>query len=169
MAEYAQGKYTLKNPEKYMANRQPTYRSSWEFAFMRFCDEHPSVEKWASEAVKIPYRNPFTGKQTIYCYGHVAMLCLFVCFYDLCLCVLIRFYVHRLTMRRSLLVDESRWSQTKELLGADLNQNQLKSLSLALDDSNPVVLIQGFVQASKRVMVLSLIVCCFFSFLPDVY
>ena len=97
------------------------------------------------------------------------MLCLFVCFYDLCLCVLIRFYVHRLTMRRSLLVDESRWSQTKELLGADLNQNQLKSLSLALDDSNPVVLIQGFVQASKRVMVLSLIVCCFFSFLPDVY
>ena len=66
MAKYAQGKYTLKNPEKYMANRQPTYRSSWEFAFMRFCDEHPSVEKWASEVVKIPYRNPFTGKQTIY-------------------------------------------------------------------------------------------------------
>jgi len=33
---------------------------------MRFCDEHPSVSKWASEAVKIPYRNPFTGKHTIY-------------------------------------------------------------------------------------------------------
>ena len=66
MAKYAQGKYNLKNPEKYMSNRTPTYRSSWEFAFMRFCDEHPSVEKWASEAVKIPYRNPFTGKQTIY-------------------------------------------------------------------------------------------------------
>jgi len=66
MAKYAQGKYNLKNPEKYMANRTPTYRSSWEFAFMRFCDEHPSVEKWASEAIKIPYRNPFTGKQTIY-------------------------------------------------------------------------------------------------------
>ena len=44
----------------------PTYRSSWEYTFMKFCDEHPSVSQWASEAVKIPYRNPLTGKQTIY-------------------------------------------------------------------------------------------------------
>ena len=66
MAKYAQGKYTVKNKEKYLGNRQPSYRSSWEFAFMKFCDEHPSVAKWASEAIKIPYRNPFTGKQTIY-------------------------------------------------------------------------------------------------------
>ena len=66
MAKYAQGKYTVKNKEKYLGHRQPTYRSSWEFAFMKFCDEHPSVAKWASEAIKIPYRNPFTGKQTIY-------------------------------------------------------------------------------------------------------
>lgn len=66
MAQYAQGKYNLKNPEKYVGARTPTYRSSWEFAFMRFCDEHPSVEKWASEAIKIPYKNPFTGKYTIY-------------------------------------------------------------------------------------------------------
>jgi hypothetical protein len=66
MAQYAQGKFTPKNPEKYVGGKSPTYRSSWEFAFMRFCDEHPSVSKWASEAVKIPYRNPFTGKYTIY-------------------------------------------------------------------------------------------------------
>lgn len=33
---------------------------------MRFCDEHPNVNKWASEAIKIPYRNPLTGKYTIY-------------------------------------------------------------------------------------------------------
>ena len=66
MAQYAQGKYNLKNPDKYVGARTPTYRSSWEFAFMRFCDEHPSVEKWASEAIKIPYKNPFTGKFTIY-------------------------------------------------------------------------------------------------------
>ena len=33
---------------------------------MRFCDNHPSVIQWASESVKIPYRNPLTGKQTIY-------------------------------------------------------------------------------------------------------
>ena len=66
MAKYAQGKFTPKNPDKYVGGRNPTYRSSWEFAFMRFCDEHPSVNRWASEAIKIPYRNPFTGKFTIY-------------------------------------------------------------------------------------------------------
>jgi len=66
MPKFAQGKFSLKNPEKYIGTRSPTYRSSWEFAFMKFCDEHPAVTKWASEAVQIPYRNPLTGKYTIY-------------------------------------------------------------------------------------------------------
>ena len=66
MGRFAQGKFTLKNPDKYVGNKTPTYRSSWEFAFMKFCDEHPSVNKWASEAIRIPYRNPLSGKQTIY-------------------------------------------------------------------------------------------------------
>ena len=66
MARFAQGKFTLKNPDKYVGTRTPTYRSSWEFAFMKFCDEHNSVTQWASEAIQIPYRNPFTGKYTIY-------------------------------------------------------------------------------------------------------
>jgi len=66
MGRFAQGKYTLKNPDKYVGTKTPTYRSSWEFAFMKFCDEHPHVSKWASEAIRIPYRNPLTGKQTIY-------------------------------------------------------------------------------------------------------
>lgn len=66
MSRFAQGKFTPKYPEKYVGTKSPTYRSSWEFAFMRFCDEHPSVNKWASEAIKIPYRNPLTGKHTVY-------------------------------------------------------------------------------------------------------
>ena len=66
MPRFAQGKFTLKFPKKYIGTRTPTYRSSWEFHFMKFCDEHPSVEKWASESIRIPYRNPLTGKQTIY-------------------------------------------------------------------------------------------------------
>jgi hypothetical protein len=66
MPRFAQGKFTCKNPEKYVGTKIPTYRSSWEFTFMKFCDEHPSVAQWASEAVQIPYRNPLTGKQTIY-------------------------------------------------------------------------------------------------------
>lgn len=66
MARFAQGKFKPKFPEKYLGNKTPTYRSSWEFTFMKFCDEHPSVTQWASEAVKIPYRHPLTGKYTIY-------------------------------------------------------------------------------------------------------
>ena len=66
MAHFAQGKFNLKNPQKYIGTKTPTYRSGWEFTFMKFCDEHPSVTQWASEAIRIPYRNPLTGKHTIY-------------------------------------------------------------------------------------------------------
>lgn len=66
MSRFAQGKFQPKFPEKYVGGRMPTYRSSWEFTFMKFCDESPSVSQWASEAIKIPYRNPLTGKFTIY-------------------------------------------------------------------------------------------------------
>ena len=66
MSKYAQGKYQLINPQKYVGNKTPTYRSSWEFIFMQFCDHNPSVLQWASEAVHINYRNPLTGKPTIY-------------------------------------------------------------------------------------------------------
>ncbi len=66
MPRFAQGKFTPKFPENYIGTRSPTYRSSWEFHFMKFCDEHPSVDKWASESIRIPYKNPLTGKHTIY-------------------------------------------------------------------------------------------------------
>jgi hypothetical protein len=33
---------------------------------MRFCDNHPAVIAWASESLRVPYRNPFTGKETFY-------------------------------------------------------------------------------------------------------
>jgi hypothetical protein len=33
---------------------------------MQFCDGNPAITQWASESIKIPYRNPLTGKQTIY-------------------------------------------------------------------------------------------------------
>jgi hypothetical protein len=66
MSKYAQGKYQIKNLEKYMGKRLPTYRSSWEFTFCQFCDNNPAVLHWASEAIQIPYRNPVSGKQTVY-------------------------------------------------------------------------------------------------------
>lgn len=66
MSKYAQGKYQIQNPAKYVGNKTPTYRSGWEWTFMQFCDNNPSVIQWASEAVRINYRNPLTGKNTIY-------------------------------------------------------------------------------------------------------
>ncbi|SVA81712.1 uncharacterized protein METZ01_LOCUS134566 [marine metagenome] len=66
MAKFAQGRFSLKNADKYLGRKTPLYRSSWEFAFMRFCDESPSVAKWASESIRIPYKDPLTGKLTIY-------------------------------------------------------------------------------------------------------
>jgi hypothetical protein len=66
MSKFVRGKFSLANPDKYVGNHTPTYRSSWEWSFMRFCDQDPRILKWASEAVKIPYKDPFTGKQTIY-------------------------------------------------------------------------------------------------------
>lgn len=66
MSKFAQGKYTIKNPEKYIGKKIPTYRSSWEFTFCSFCDNNPAVINWASEAIQIPYFNPVSGRNTIY-------------------------------------------------------------------------------------------------------
>lgn len=63
---FAKGKFTPKNPQKYVGNNVPMYRSSWELSFMNFVDNNPNILKWASEAIKIPYRNPLNGKQTVY-------------------------------------------------------------------------------------------------------
>lgn len=64
--KWANGLYTVKHPEKYVGNTVPRYRSSWEAHFFRFLDEHPAVLQWASESIRIPYRNPLTGKVSSY-------------------------------------------------------------------------------------------------------
>lgn len=66
MSKYASGKYKINNPAKYIGRHAPTYRSSWEFTFCAFCDNNPAIISWASEAVTIPYKNPVTGKNTVY-------------------------------------------------------------------------------------------------------
>ena len=66
MAKYANGLYQITNADKYVGNKVPRFRSSWEHSFMRFCDTNPAVLQWASEAIRIPYRNPFTNKNTVY-------------------------------------------------------------------------------------------------------
>lgn len=66
MVKFAQGRFEMKNPDKYVGKKTPLARSSWEFIFMRMLDEHEGVQNWASESIQIPYRDPLTGKQTIY-------------------------------------------------------------------------------------------------------
>ena len=66
MANFRQGFYEVKNSQKYVGNGKPKYRSGWEMTFMMFLDSNDNVINWASEPVRIPYRNPLTGKMTMY-------------------------------------------------------------------------------------------------------
>lgn len=66
MAKFAQGTFQPKNPGKYIGKGSIRYRSGWELTVMNFFDGNPNIIQWASESVKIPYRHPFTNKQTIY-------------------------------------------------------------------------------------------------------
>lgn len=66
MKNFASGIYTPQNPQKYVGNHKPKFRSGWELTFMKFCDNNDNIIAWASEAIKVPYKNPFTGKQTVY-------------------------------------------------------------------------------------------------------
>ena len=63
---WAQSRYIPKHPEKYMGSKSPFARSSWETQFMMFVDNNPNVLKWASESIKIPYKDPFTNRSTVY-------------------------------------------------------------------------------------------------------
>jgi hypothetical protein len=64
--KFSKGVYTIKHPEKYVGNKSPIYRSSWEFTVMTFFDNNPAVQQWSSEPIKIPYKDPLTGKHTVY-------------------------------------------------------------------------------------------------------
>jgi len=70
------GTFIPKNPQKYLGTnvRGIQFRSSWERTMMMVLDSHPSVLGWMSESLPtrtlhesgIAYRNPFTGRQTLY-------------------------------------------------------------------------------------------------------
>ena len=58
-AEWRQGYYQPKRPEKYVGDvNNIVYRSSWELEAFEFCDNNPNVIKWASEEIVIPYMVP---------------------------------------------------------------------------------------------------------------
>lgn len=66
MKKFHKGKYEVINRDKYVGSKMPTFRSSWENTFCRMCDEHPSITRWGSECVKIPYMSPVDGRWHTY-------------------------------------------------------------------------------------------------------
>ena len=61
------GKFKPKNRSKYNGDHTAiTYRSLWELRFMRYLDTTPSVLKWSSEEIVIPYRSPIDGRRHRY-------------------------------------------------------------------------------------------------------
>jgi hypothetical protein len=70
MANFKQGFYIPKNPQKYIhinnrlneGNRFPKYRSSWELKFFKFLDNTESIRYWTSEPLGIKYYHPFKQK-----------------------------------------------------------------------------------------------------------
>jgi hypothetical protein len=64
---YHQGRYVTVNPEKYVGNKNDiVYRSSWEKRFFVWADLNPSVVKWNSEEVVIPYICSTDGRRHLY-------------------------------------------------------------------------------------------------------
>lgn len=64
--KWQNGLYQPQNPDKYIGKGIPRYRSGWELAVFRMCDNHPAILGWGSETHRIPYKNPLTGKATNY-------------------------------------------------------------------------------------------------------
>ena len=64
---YHKRKFTPTNPEKYVGNvNDIIMRSSWETRFAMWCDKNPSIIKWSSEEVIVPYRCPTDNKMHRY-------------------------------------------------------------------------------------------------------
>lgn len=56
-----QGFYVVKNTEKYIGDPNLViFRSSWEYSFCKWCDFSPSITRWSSEPIKVPYYDRVT-------------------------------------------------------------------------------------------------------------
>lgn len=63
MSRYLQGRYIVRNPEKYLGDyKNVIYRSSWELKFLSWCDTDPNVVGFSSEEIVVPYKSPVDGK-----------------------------------------------------------------------------------------------------------
>ena len=62
-----QGYFKPAFPEKYVGDpTQIIFRSSWEFKILKWCDHSPTVTKYSSEPVGIPYYSPLDKRGHTY-------------------------------------------------------------------------------------------------------
>jgi hypothetical protein len=61
-----QGIYVVQNPSKYIGNKNPVFKSTWEQNVFYMFDNNPYVKKWGYECQALPYFNPVKNKQTLY-------------------------------------------------------------------------------------------------------
>lgn len=61
------GRFRITNPQKYLGQKAPFYKSAMEARLMSFCDKNINVKKWAYEPkfLYIPYQTP-DGKDHTY-------------------------------------------------------------------------------------------------------
>lgn len=60
-------RFKPKHPEKYVGDvSRITMRSTWEKKFAIWCDLNPSVLKWNSEGVAVPYYHQIDGRMKNY-------------------------------------------------------------------------------------------------------
>lgn len=65
--KWIQGRFNPRNPSKYRGDVSAIkYRSSWEFALMRFLDNTDEILAWESEETIIKYFDPIQNKQRRY-------------------------------------------------------------------------------------------------------
>jgi len=61
------GKFRPQNPKKYKGDyTKIIYRSGWELTFMNYLDRQPTILRWSSEEIIIPYRSPIDNKMHRY-------------------------------------------------------------------------------------------------------
>lgn len=61
---YKQGYFDVENPRKYIGKRPIIYRSSWEYMFMKYCENSHEIIEWGSEVTQVPYYDLHNGRHT---------------------------------------------------------------------------------------------------------
>lgn len=62
-----QGYFKPAHPDKYIGDPSKIiFRSSWEFKFLKWCDHSPTIIRYSSEPVGIPYYSPLDERGHVY-------------------------------------------------------------------------------------------------------